>query len=218
MSGAMAAYACASAGMKVMLLEADRIGSGGSGRATGLFSGEAADSYRDLEARAGRRTARALFAAMQPAPRELAATVKRLGIRADLSVGSAYRLLPPAPADKFIKREMAARQDADLISSLVPATVVAKQTALDTAGAMKLPDAGFVDPLKLTLGFLNAAIKKGVKVYEKSAVTKITFTRKTATAFLDAGAITTTNLVICIGEPTALFKPLKRHLRHEDRY
>ena len=73
-------------------------------------------------------------------------------------------------------------------------------------------------PLKLTLGFLAAAIKKGAKVYEKSAVRKITFTRKTATAFLDSGAITTTNLIICIGEPTSLFKPLKRHLRHEDRY
>ena len=86
MSGAMAAYACASAGMKVILLEADRIGLGGSGRATGLLSGEACDSYRELEARAGRRAARAMFDAMQAAPRELAATVKRLGIRAGLRV------------------------------------------------------------------------------------------------------------------------------------
>jgi glycine/D-amino acid oxidase-like deaminating enzyme len=83
---------------------------------------------------------------------------------------------------------------------------------------MRLPDAGFADPFKLTLGFLNAAIKRGARVYEKSRVEKITFTRKTATAYLDGGAITTTNLAICIGEPTSLFKPLKRHLRHEDRY
>ena len=84
MSGAMTAYACAAAGLKVILLEADRIGLGGSGRATGLLSGEAAESYRDLEARAGRRVARAMFDAMESAPRELAATVKRLGIRAGL--------------------------------------------------------------------------------------------------------------------------------------
>src|SRR4051812_32288499 len=67
MSGAVAAYACASAGMKVMLLAANRVGLGGSGRATGLFSGEATESYRELEARAGRRAARAMFAAMEPA-------------------------------------------------------------------------------------------------------------------------------------------------------
>ncbi len=72
--------------MKVILLEADRIGLGGSGRATGLLSGEACESYRELEARAGRRAARAMFDAMQTAPRELAATVKRLGIRAGLDL------------------------------------------------------------------------------------------------------------------------------------
>lgn len=218
MSGAMAAYACASAGLKVMLLEADRIGVGGSGRATGLFSGEAAESYRELEARAGRRAARAMFAAMESAPRELAAVVKRLGIRANFDLASALRVIGSAQSDKLIRREIAAREEANLITGFVPGVTVTKQTAIESAGAMKLPDAGFVDPLKLTLGFLGAALKKGAKVYEKSAVRKITFTRKTATAFLDSGAITTTNLAICIGEPTSLFKPLKRHLRHEDRY
>ena len=93
-----------------------------------------------------------------------------------------------------------------------------RQTALSSAGGMKLPDWGFVDPYQLTLGFLSAAVKKGVKVFERSPITKITFNRKNATAFLDGGAITTENLIICIGEPTSLFKPLKRHLKHEDRY
>ena len=96
--------------------------------------------------------------------------------------------------------------------------MVQRQVALVSAGAIKLPDWGFVDPYKLTMGFLSAAIKKGVKVYERSRITKITFNRKNATAFLDGGAITTENLIICIGEPTSLFKPLKRHLKHEDRY
>ena len=218
MSGAMTAYACAAAGMKVMLLEADRIGLGGSGRATGLFSGEASDSYRELEARAGRRAARALFDAMQEAPRELAAAVKRLGIRADLDLKTSFRFIPPGQSDKQLKREIASREDAGLKAAWMPPTAIARQAAIVSAGGMRLPEAGFADPLKLTLGFLAAAIKKGVKVYEKSAVTKITFTRKTATAYLDSGAITTTNLIICMGEPTSLFKPLKRHLRHEDRY
>jgi glycine/D-amino acid oxidase-like deaminating enzyme len=218
MSGAMTAYACAAAGMKVMLLEADRVCLGGSGRASGMFSGEASDSYRELEARAGRRAARALFDAMQEAPRELTAAVRRLGIKADLELKTSFRFIPPAQSDKLLKREIASREDAGLKAAWIAPAAIARQAAIETAGGMRLPDAGFADPVKLTLGFLNAAIKKGVKVYEKSAVRKITFTRKTATAFLDNGAITTTNLIICIGEPTSLFKPLKRHLRHEDRY
>ena len=218
MSGAMTAYACASAGYKVILLEADRIGLGGSGRATGLLSGEACDSYRELEARAGKRAARAMFDAMQGAPRELAAAIKRLGIRAGFDPAEQLRVFTASQSEKVIRREMTARQDAGIKAAWVAPAAVMRQAAIDSGGAMRLPDAGFVDPFKLTLGFLAAAIKRGVKVYERSAVKKITFTRKTATAFLDGGAITTTNLAICIGEPTSLFKPLKRHLRHEDRY
>ena len=218
MSGAMAAYACATAGMKVLLLEADRIGSGGSGRATGLLSGEACDSYRDLEARAGRRAARAIFDSLQSAPRELAHTIKRLGIKAGFGLAGGLRMLPPGQSDKLLRREFTARHDTGLDAAWLTPAAITRQAAVESAGGMRLPDAGFVDPYKLTLGFLSAAMKRGVKVYEKSRVKKITFTRKTATAFLDGGAITTTNLVIAIGEPTSLFKPLKRHLRHEDRY
>jgi glycine/D-amino acid oxidase-like deaminating enzyme len=218
MSGAMTAYACASAGMKVILLEAGRVGMGGSARATGLLSGEACDSYRDLEARAGRRAARAMFESMQSAPRELAAAIKRLGIKADFELAGHLRMVGPGHSDKLIKRELAAREDADLAASWLLPAAVNRLVKIEAAGAIKLPDAGFADPARLTMGFLAAAIKRGVKVYEKSAVRKITFTRKTATAFLDGGAITTTNLAICIGEPTGLFKPLKRHLRHEERY
>jgi glycine/D-amino acid oxidase-like deaminating enzyme len=218
MSGAMTAYACAAAGLKVIVLEADRVGLGGSSRASGLLSGDAADSFRELEARSGKRVARALFESMQAAPRELAAMIKRLNIRAGFTLADQLRVLPPGESDKLIRREMSARQAAGLKTAWLPPAAVTRLAAIDSAGAMKLPDAGFVDPFKLTRGFLNAAIKRGAKVYEKSRVKKITFTRKTATAFLDSGAITTTNLAICIGEPTALFKPLKRHLRHEDRY
>jgi glycine/D-amino acid oxidase-like deaminating enzyme len=218
MSGAMTAYACAAAGLKVIVLEANRVGLGGSGRASGLLSGEATTSFRELEARAGRRVARSLFDAMQAAPRELASTIKRLGIRAHFEFADQFRMVPPGPSDKLLRREFGSRQSAGVKTAWLPPAAVTRLAAIDSDGAMRLPGAGFGDPFKLTLGFLNAAIKRGAKVYEKSPVKKITFTRKTATAFLDGGAITTTNLAICIGEPTSLFKPLKRHLRHEDRY
>ncbi len=218
MAGAMAAQACAAAGMKVILLEAGRIGQGGSGRATGLLSSEACESYRELESRAGKRAAKAVFTLAERAPRELAAAVKRLGIKAGLDLRDAVRLLPAGVPDKLLQREMAARKDAGLTGSWMSPAMVQRQAAVVSGGALKLPDWGFVDPYKLTLGFLSAAIKKGTKVYERSRITRITFNRKNATAFLDGGAITTENLIICIGEPTPLFKPLQRHLKREDRY
>lgn len=218
MAGAMTAYACAAAGLKPILLEANRIGLGGTGYATGLMSGETAESYREAEARHGRRIARALFSPLESAPRELAATVKRLGIRAGLEMGTGVRVIPPHQADKALRKEIAARESADLIAGFLTPGAIARQTHVESTGGTRMADGGFADPFKLTLGFLAAAKKRGARVFERSAINKITFTRKTATAFLDEGAITTTNLVISIGEPTGLFKPLKRHLRHEHRY
>ena len=218
MSGAMTAYACAAAGLKVILLEAERVGLGGTGYATGVMSGESSESYRDVEARAGKRVARALFSALESAPRDLAATVKRIGIKAQLEVAPAVRIVPPAQTDKALRKEIDTRRTADLIGSFLLPGAVARQTAVESSGGMRMADGGFADPYKLTLGFLSAAVKRGAEIYERSRVKKITFTRKTTTAFLDSGSITTTNLVICIGEPTSLFKPLKRHLRHEHRY
>ena len=218
MAGAMAAYACAAAGLKPILLEADRVGQHGSGRAPGFFTSEATDSYKELEGRTGRRVAKAIFAASQGAPRELAATVKRLGIRAGMQLCDAMRVLPSGDSDKLIRREVALRTDAGLAAAWMAAPAVTRQTALDSAGAMRLRDWGFVDPYRLTLGFLAAAVKRGATVYERSRVRRISFNRKTATAELEGGAITTENLLVCIGEPTDLFKALKRHLRREDRY
>lgn len=218
MSGAMSAYACAAAGLNVIVLEAGRIGLGGTGYASGLQSGEASESYREVEARHGRRAARAMFGAMESAPRDLAAAVKRLGIKAGVTVAPSLRIIPPHQTDKELRKESTARIAAGLIGTFLQPGAIARQTNIQTTGGMRMPDGGFAEPYKLTLAFLNAAIKRGARVYERSPIKKITFTRKTATAFLDGGAITTTNLVIAIGEPTGLFKPLKRHLRHEHRY
>jgi len=183
-----------------------------------LMSAESSGSYRDVEARHGKRVARALFGPLESAPRELAAVVRRLGIKAGLDVAPAIRIVPPAQSDKLLQKEVTARHSADLTASFLLPGAVARQTAVESSGGMRMPDGGFADPYKLTVGFLKAAAARGAEIFERSRVNRITFTRKTTTAFLDSGAITTTNLVICIGEPTGLFKPLKRHLRHEHRY
>ena len=166
--------------------------------------------------------ARAVFEASERAPRELAAAVKRLGIKAGLEL--ARRAARPAgrrnPTSCFAS-EIDERRAAGLDASwVVPAADRPGRPRFAAAGAMRLHDCGFVDPYSLTLGFLAAAIKRGVKVYERSrGAARSRSTARTRPPSLDGGgAITTENLIVCIGEPTDLFKPLKRHLRHEDRY
>src|SRR5690606_400432 len=94
LTGVMSAYACAAAGMKAILLEAERLGSGGSGSASGIFRSEAVPSFSELEAHAGRRAARAHFDLTRRAALDLVSTAKRLGIRADIETRDAVRLVP----------------------------------------------------------------------------------------------------------------------------
>jgi glycine/D-amino acid oxidase-like deaminating enzyme len=217
-TGCMTAYACAAAGLKVVLLEADRVGQGGSGRASGVFASEATASFRDLEKKAGRRLARAAFEASRRAAKDLAATVKRLDINAGLELGDALRVVPFAASDKDAKREAAERVEAGLDASWVKPAALARRTTIGAAGAIRLQDWGAANPARLLLGFASAAIKRGATFYENSRVSRITFDRKQARVVLANGSIITPAVIVCTGEPTDLFRALKRHLRFEERY
>jgi hypothetical protein len=59
----------------------------------------------------------------------------------------------PGESDKLIRRELAARQAAGVKTAWIVPGGVARTAAIASGGAMRLPDAGFVDPFKLTLGF-----------------------------------------------------------------
>jgi glycine/D-amino acid oxidase-like deaminating enzyme len=79
LAGCFTAYAFAAAGVRVALLEADRLGSGGAGRGPGVLRGEAAPSFRAVEERHGLKAARAVFEGSRRAVLDLIATARRPG-------------------------------------------------------------------------------------------------------------------------------------------
>ena len=58
-----------------------------------------------------------MFEHTQKAPRELAAAIKRLGIKARLELRDAARILPDGGSDKLLQRELASRKEAGLSAS-----------------------------------------------------------------------------------------------------
>ena len=195
MSGAMTAYACAAAGPESHPARADRVGHGGTGRRHRLDVGRiirvvSRRRSAGRDARRGRCSARDAVGAARSGGHRQAA--RHQG--AVSTWRQPIRLVRRARSDKALRKEIAACPRR--ISSRVVAAAWRRGAAgrHRSAGGMRTARGGFADPFKLTLGFLTAAIKRGAKVYERSRVKKITFTRKTATAFLDSGSITTTNL------------------------
>jgi glycine/D-amino acid oxidase-like deaminating enzyme len=220
LTGCCTAYALAAAGVKTILLEADRVALAGAARSAGILQAEPAASYRDVEARHGRRAARAMFEASRAAVRDLAATVKRLGIKADLEVHDALRFTPPFSGDeKAFAREIAARETAGLDAVSLRGAAAARAIAIErVSAAVRFHDWGQADPYRLAVGFARAASARGAAIYERSPVLKIKGTRTSVEVVLKNGAIAADTVIICTGEPTDLFRALKRHVRFEERY
>lgn len=217
LAGVMTAYACAAAGVRVVLLEADRLGSGGSGLASGVAAPEGAPSFRELEAQAGRRVARAHFEHAHRAVLDLAAAARRLGLKADLEALDAWRIVPAGRPIKALQRDVDERRGADLGAAWHKPAAVEKAVGVESAGGVRLPGWGQCDPYRLLLGFAAAAVARGAQIFERSPVKKVAFDRKVATVVTDVGRITAARVAHCTGEPTDLVKALKRHFRFGER-
>lgn len=220
LTGCMTAYAFAAAGIRVVLLEADRIAQLGSGRGPGVLKAEPTHSYRELEQRHGRRAARAIFDASRRAVLDLAATARRLGLRVKVEPCDALRVLTAVSADdKALRREAEARRDASLEAVWMNAAAAVRSTKVEGArGGVRLHDWGVTDPYRLAIGVLRAAEARGAEVFERSPVRRVKVRRKDVEIHAEGGALAAESVVVCTGEPTDLYRPLKRHVRFDERY
>jgi glycine/D-amino acid oxidase-like deaminating enzyme len=220
LTGCLTAYAFAASGIRTILLEAGRIGRSGGGRTSGVMRGEAAADYRGIERRHGRKKARALFEASRRAVLDLATTARRLSIHADVDTLDAVRVHTARGADeKAMVRETALRRDAGLDAVWLKAAAAARETGVDEArAAVRYHDWGAAQPYRLTLGFLRAAESRGAGIFERSEVRRIRVRRRDVEIHLDAGVLAAQTVIVCTGEPTALFRPLRRHFDLETSY
>ncbi|MCA1586322.1 MAG: FAD-binding oxidoreductase [Acidobacteria bacterium] len=217
-TGCCTAYALAAAGAAPVVLEADRIGLAGTGRATGVASPEPSVSFRELQARHGRRAARAMFDASRRAVLDLGATVKRLGIRADFASVNALRGDVPDTAAKTLLREALERRKAGLEASSVKGEALRKLSLMEAPSGTRLREWARCDPYRLVLGFARAATARGAKFFERSPVVRIKHGRTAIEIQVNGRTIAAQTVIVCTSEPTALFRPLRRHFRFDEQY
>jgi glycine/D-amino acid oxidase-like deaminating enzyme len=148
---------------------------------------------------------------------DLAAAVRRLGIKADLELLDVWRIAPAGWPTRALQKEGDDRRGAELGATWHKPAAVEKAVGVESAGGVRLPGWGQSDPYRLVLGFAKAAVDRGARIFERSAVKKVAFDRKVATVVTEAGRITAARVVHCTGEPTDLVKALKRHFRFEER-
>jgi glycine/D-amino acid oxidase-like deaminating enzyme len=217
-TGAVTAYAFAAAGIKVALFEADRIGRGASGASVGWIAPEPRSSFADAEKARGRKAARHVWQSWRRAALDFAALIRRLDIKCYLEPSTALQIAVSPEQAAALRREQKIRKEAGLDAAAVNARAVGDETGLTAAGALRSREAATLDPYRLTLGLVAAAAERGANIFEQSPVTRITFTRKSATIFTGAGPTRVSRIVVATGLPTELFRSLQRHFWFHTAY
>lgn len=218
LTGCCVAYACSAAGMKVVLVEADRVARGASVHGDGIARAEPAVSFRALEQRLGRRAARAMFDASRRAVLDLATTTRRLSGRLRVEAQDAVRIAGQFAVDKALQKEAQARQDANIEARWLKGDRASADLATQTTGAMRMKGWAGLDPYAVAMAFAKGAHRRGATIAERTLVNKIRPLKRHIDVHIENGVIAADTVIVCTGEPTDLFRPLKRHFRFEERY
>jgi glycine/D-amino acid oxidase-like deaminating enzyme len=216
LTGCASALACAAAGVRVVLLEGERVGQGMTARSVGLLRQSFDASFHETTALYGLRTARHLWTAMRRASLDFAAAFRRFGIRADLNEQDLL-LFARDGAERRLKREYQARRDAGLDVTWLNKAATRKEADIDGDGALRTEGMA-LDPYRACVGLAAAAAARGAAIHEKSRVRRIRFDRKSAQVICESGTITATTVLVATGAPTSGLGALRRHFRSSECY
>jgi glycine/D-amino acid oxidase-like deaminating enzyme len=218
LTGCAIAYVCAAAGMRPIVLERDRIGTGSTGGSAGLLSAEPGPAFRELAGALGVRAARTAFTAWRHGALDAAAVLRKLSVQCAMRP---VDLLQAARAsdEKTLRRERDARVEAGLETPWLAGRQAVFSTRLDqAAAAFRIRGGAGLDPYRACLGLAAHAVKRGATFYERTAANKVRFSSKWAEVEVDGGRIRGGTVVIATNSPAAEFKPLKRHFKARETY
>lgn len=211
LTGCATAYACAAAGIDVVLVEAGRIGRGSSSLSGGWIADDPGVGFAEVEKLIGLSAARHAWRAWRRAALDFASLIRRLGLKCDLEARGSLVVSSGLEQTSRLKREQKVRRDAGLDVSVVNARTVAAEAAIAADAGFRSREGATVDPYRATLGLAAAAVERGARIFEQSPATQTKFGRKWAAVRTAAGTIRAGRIVVTTGVPTLLFKSLQRH-------
>jgi len=218
LTGCLTAYALAAAGVKVIVLEADRVGRGATAFASGWISEDPNVPFHTVEQAIGLRAARRAWQAWRRAALDFTALLKRLDVKCHLDERGSVTIAATPEQTAILRKDLKARKEAGLDASMLSARAIKSDFALDAAAGLRSKAGGTIDPYRATLGIAAAAADRGAQFFEHSAVRKLTFTRKTLDVVAEGGTIRADLAVIATGLPRTLFKALARHFWFHTSY
>jgi glycine/D-amino acid oxidase-like deaminating enzyme len=218
LTGAAVALRFAAAGVRVALLEADRVGRGSTAASTALLLNEPDISLTALGRRYGMANARTIWQLCRHSSRETARTLRTRHVECDLiDQDSVYYTTHPEETRRLYA-EYQRRCKAGLTSAWLNAAALRRLTGISGAGAIRTPDNSQLDPYRACLGLMREAAFAGAAIFERSPVQRIDSERGRVRVVSPRGVVEADRAVIATGYATPEFKPLLGRFRLNHTY
>ncbi|WP_371038399.1 NAD(P)/FAD-dependent oxidoreductase [Rhodosalinus sp. FB01] len=173
-TGAAAALWAAGQGARVVLLEAARIGHGGSGRNVGLVNAGLWLPPQDVMDTLGAEAGARLNAALAGAPELVFGLAERHGIACEpVRAGTLHCAHAPAGLAELRRRAGQLHAVGAPVRLIGAEDTAARTGASGLAGALHDPRAGTVQPLAYARGLARAARDRGAHIHENAQVTSL---------------------------------------------
>src|SRR4029079_16997387 len=165
-------------GARVVLLEADGLGGGASGRNTGMLGPGVGQSLPALAARLGRAPAASLYRATLEAVSDVRSLCGREGIACDLQMTGQLLRARSRGDRRRLGRQAALMAELELPFERLDDEATARRLRLspapgddgDCPAALRFAHAGLLHPGKLVAGLASAATARGATLYTRGRV------------------------------------------------
>lgn len=213
MTGALVAYAFASAGISTTVLEGAVVGRGSTAASSALLLKEPDLDLTELTNRYGVRSSRRIWELSRQSVDQLVALLKRLRIRCDLKRRDAVYYATTAQAAERLRHECELRVRSGFDAEWLGPGQLRRLTGIAGHGAILSEDSAQFDPYRACIGILGAAAAAGAAVFERSGVRRIESVQNRVRIRTRQGTLHADRVIIATGYATPQFRPLAGRFR-----
>ena len=214
LTGAAVAHVFAEAGIRAVLLEAERVSSGSTAASTALLMQETDETLGALAHRYGTTRARRIWELNHEGTRDLIDTLRRLRVPVDERETIYYSTSDVGT----LRKECDLRRRAGFSASWMSAAQLRVATGLAGDGAIRSHGNAQCDPVRATAALLRSASRNGAHIFEASRATRIEPTRDGVIVRTPRGSISAIRVIIATGYATREFRPLAARFRMKHTY
>ena len=201
LTGIQTAYLLANRGLKVVLLEKDKLCSGTTGGSTGKITSQHGILYKYLKDLNGKDFAKKYYEANEQAKENIIKIINKEKIECDLERKNAYVFTEVEKEVQKIKEEVEYTKKIDISSQFVSEI----DLPIDIYGAIKFENQAQFDPVKYVYGLSKCIIKNGGEIYENSKVLETVEDDGKYIVMTKEGSVRAKHLVIATRYPIIRF-------------